>query len=296
MPRPARRPSRAEQGRHRVDRARGPRHELRHREALHVLPQELHVPRHGEELPNHAGARGVLHARPSRPRRRRPGGEGAHRHRGPWRRRHLRERHRDRHRLHGARGHHAHPYGGRRGQDDPHRRRRGPYRGRHAFPCRLQPRGHAAHRARHRTRPAHARGSAPVHAEAAPDLPRHRHLRLLDGGRLHALRRQRQPTPARVDQARRENRAQEHELLQKPPRRLGLRNLPSGGGARGGRADLPGNAPLGPNDEAHHRHAREGDRRRLPPVPRARFGALRSHRRVHRGRPRQAARASRPEG
>ena len=30
-----------------------------------MLPQELHVPRYGQELPDHAGSGGVLHARPS---------------------------------------------------------------------------------------------------------------------------------------------------------------------------------------------------------------------------------------
>ena len=38
-------------------------------------------------------------------------------------------------------------------------------------------------RAGDRARSAHARGGAPVHAEAAPDLPGLRHLRLLYGGR-----------------------------------------------------------------------------------------------------------------
>ena len=82
-------------------------------------------------------------------------------------------RQRDAHggRLHGARGHHAHPHGGGRGQDGAHRRRRGTHRRGHALARGLQPRRHAAHRARDRARPAHARGGAPVHAEAAPDLP-----------------------------------------------------------------------------------------------------------------------------
>ena len=42
-------------------------------------------------------------------------------------------------RLHGARGHHAHPHGGGRGQDGARRRRRGPHRRRHALARGLQP-------------------------------------------------------------------------------------------------------------------------------------------------------------
>ena len=42
-------------------------HELRNREALDVLPQELYVSRYGEELPDHAGPCGILHARAPRP-------------------------------------------------------------------------------------------------------------------------------------------------------------------------------------------------------------------------------------
>ena len=53
---------------------------------------------------------------------------------------------------------------------------------RHALAGGLQPRGHAAHRVGDRARSAHARGGAPVHAEAASDLSGHRHLGLLDGG------------------------------------------------------------------------------------------------------------------
>ena len=73
VPGPAGRAARAEQGGHRVHRAGRPGHQLRHREALDVLPQELHVPRYVEELPDHAGPGGVLHAGPPRPGRGRPG-------------------------------------------------------------------------------------------------------------------------------------------------------------------------------------------------------------------------------
>lgn len=37
-------------------------HELRHREAVDVLPQELYVSRYVEELPDHAGSCRILHA------------------------------------------------------------------------------------------------------------------------------------------------------------------------------------------------------------------------------------------
>ena len=50
--------------------------------------------------------------------------------------------------------------------------------------------GTPPHRARHRARPAHTRGGAPLHGEAAPDVPHARHLRLLARERLDALRRQ----------------------------------------------------------------------------------------------------------
>ncbi len=191
VPGDAGRAARAEPRRHRVHRAGGPGHELRHREALDVLPQDLHVPRHVEELPDHAGPGGLLHARAPGPRRGRRGREGARRPGRPCGGREPRQRDAHDRRLHRARGHHAHPHGGGRGQDGAHRRRRGPHRRRHALARGLQPRGHPAHRARHRARPAHARGGAPVHAEAAPDLPGAGHLGLLDGGGLHALRRQR---------------------------------------------------------------------------------------------------------
>ena len=85
VPGPAGRAARAEQGRHRVHRAGRPGHELRHREALDVLPQELHVPRHVEELPDHAGPCGLLHAGASGLGRGRPGRQGAHHGRGPRR-------------------------------------------------------------------------------------------------------------------------------------------------------------------------------------------------------------------
>ena len=142
-----------------------------------------------------------------------------------------------------------------------HRRRRGPYRGRHAFAGGLQPRRHAAHRAGHRARSAHARGSAPVHAEAASDLPGHRHLRLLHGGRLHALRRQRV------------------SLRRRGSTKLGvkteLKNMNSFKNLHDGLAyEICRQAEVleeggqiyqetrhwDPTHEAHHRHAREGNR------------------------------------
>ena len=56
---------------------------------------------------------------------------------------------------------------------------------------RLQPRRHAAHRARQRARHPHARGGAPLRAEAAAHLAVARHQRLQHGGGLDARRRQR---------------------------------------------------------------------------------------------------------
>ena len=93
-------------------------------------------------------------------------------------------------------------------------RRGGPHHRGHRVPHRLQPLRHAAHRARHRARPAYARGGAPLHGEAAPHLRHARYLGLLDGEGLHALRRQREPAPPRVDRAWYEDRAQEPQLLQ----------------------------------------------------------------------------------
>ena len=58
----------AQQSGDRIDRVGGLGHELRHREALDVLPQELYVSRYVEELPDHAGSCRILHARASRPR------------------------------------------------------------------------------------------------------------------------------------------------------------------------------------------------------------------------------------
>ena len=63
LPGPSRRSSGAEQGRHPQHRQGGSCHQLRDREALDVLPQGLFLPRYGQELPDHAGPRGILHAR-----------------------------------------------------------------------------------------------------------------------------------------------------------------------------------------------------------------------------------------
>ncbi len=92
--------------------------------------------------------------------------------------------------------------------------------GRRPLAHRLQPLRHAAHRARDRARPAQPRGGAPLHGEAAPDLPHAGHLGLLHGDGLHALRRQREPAPPRHQGVRHPLRDEEPQLVQEPPRRL----------------------------------------------------------------------------
>ena len=94
--------------------------------------------------------------------------------------------------------HHAHPPGRGHRQDDPRRRERRAHLGRDQVARRLQPRRHAAHRARERAGHPHARGGSPLRAEAAPHLALARHQRLLDGGGLDARRRQRERAQARA--------------------------------------------------------------------------------------------------
>ena len=168
----ARGASRAQPRGHRVHRAGRSCHQLRHREALDVLPQELHVPRHGQELPDHPGPHRVLHAGPPRPGRGRPGRDRAL---PPGRARPRRDatdnitRTEDGYvahvgitRIHMEEdaGKMVHLGGG-----------EGRIAGATQSLVDYNRAGTPLDRAGDRARSAHARGGAPVHAEAAPDLP-----------------------------------------------------------------------------------------------------------------------------
>ncbi len=74
---------------------------------------------------------------------------------------------------------------------------------------------------------------------------------------------------------------------------LGLRDRAPGRGARARWPHRARDAALGRGREAHELAAQQGRGARLPLLPRARHGALRVLRRVHRRHPRAAARAAR---
>ena len=76
--------------------------------------------------------------------------------------------------------------------------------------------------------------------------------------------------PRRRAGVRHQGRGQEHELAAVARARDRLRDRAADRGARGGRADRAGDAPLGRGRRPHPRHAHEGGVERLPLLPRAR--------------------------
>ena len=111
---------------------------------------------------------------------------------------------------------------------------------------RLQSRRHAAGGDRHRARSALRRARPGMAEPAALDAAGARRLGRQHGGGVAALRRQRVGSPGRLDRARNEDRAEEHELVPLPrARRARGDRAPDRAAAsrRGGRA---GDAPLRP--------------------------------------------------
>ena len=158
---------------------------------------------------------------------------------------------------------------------------------------RLQPRRHAAGGDRHRARRALPRAGRRVAEAAARHAAPARRLRRQHGGGLAALRRQHLSAPGRQRGARRQDRAEEHELL--PLHRTrdqgGDRTPAAHPGRR--RARRPGDAPLRPRVRSHHLAALQGGGARLPLLPRARPAAGGDRRADARGRPLGDARAAR---
>ena len=143
---------------------------------------------------------------------------------------------------------------------------------------RLQPRRHAAGRDRHRARPARRRRSGRVGAPAARDGPPARRLRREHGGGEPAGRRQRLGAPGRVERARGEDRAEEHELLPLPAARDRSRaGAPARADRRGGDGRA-GDPPLRSGERRADLAALEGGSPRLPLLPRARPGRDRADR------------------
>ena len=138
---------------------------------------------------------------------------------------------------------------------------------------RLQPLRRAADRNRFRARPAHARRGlrVPEHAEADPRI--HGSERLQHGGRLAALRRQRERAAARRAEIRHQGGSEEPEFVPLSGARARIRNRAADRRDRIGRHDLAGNAAVERRRGAHRADALEGIRARLPLFPRSRSAA-----------------------
>ena len=260
LPRPARLAAGAQRRRGRDGHAARPGAAVR-REALGVRPEELLLSGPGQGLPG-------LPVRPAHQRGRPP-----------------------RPALRAARRHHARPHRGGHRQAHPRRRRRSHPR-RRPQPRGLQPLRRAAGGDRVRARPPHQRAGQGVRRRAAGDPPRHRGERRQDGGGLDARRRQRLRQPRR--------RAVGHPLRDQEPQLAALarpghrpRGAPPDRPARERRAGAPGDPPLGRGLRPHRHPPREGGRRRLPLLPRARPRAARPQRRRHRPHRRVAPAAAR---
>ena len=150
---------------------------------------------------------------------------------------------------------------------------------------RLQPRGHAAHGARHRAGHPHARGGAPVRAEAAARSSSR------SASPTATWRKARMRVDANVSVRPRG----ETELGTKAEVKnmnsfkalhdaLAYEIVRQADAARGGRRGRAGDAPLGRRRQAHEHAAQQGGGARLPLLPRARHGAVHLRRRVDRAR------------
>ena len=109
---------------------------------------------------------------------------------------------------------------------------------------------------------------------------------------LAALRRERLGPAGRLDRARDQDRAEEHELVRVPRAGRPSRDRAADRAARGGRAGRAGDAPLRSGDRPADAAALKGGGARLPLLPRARPRADRGHRGDARRRPRGAAGAA----
>ena len=220
-----RRAARHEQGGREAHRDERPHARRGDQQARDLRPKELLLPRHGEGLPDLRERKSPLH------RRRRGDHEGG--------------RHEE------ARPHQPHP---------PRRGRREDQPLRHDLRRRLQPGRHAAHGDRRRARPRGRR-----RGDRLPDGPQgdsrlRGRLRLQPRRGQHALRRQHLDPPRRLPDARNQGRDQEHELLQRHPRRARIRGAPPARLRRAGRPHRAGDAPLGPRGAGDGFHADEGER------------------------------------
>ncbi|CAA9470548.1 MAG: Aspartyl-tRNA(Asn) amidotransferase subunit B @ Glutamyl-tRNA(Gln) amidotransferase subunit B, partial [uncultured Solirubrobacteraceae bacterium] len=222
---------------------------LRHRRALDLPPQELLLSRPVQGLPDLPVRRAAVH-------RRAPG----------------------------RRADPPHPPRGGRREARP-RRRVGAHPRVRFQRGRLQPRRHAVGRDGHRARPALGGGGARLAHPAARDAAPARRLGRQHGGGVAALRRQRLRASARLDRARDQDRAQEHELV--PLRDAGHQRggRPPDRAGAGRRARGPGDAALRPGHRAHLVAALEGGGARLPLLPGAGPGTRRPDRRDARPRP-----------
>ena len=110
----------------------------------------------------------------------------------------------------------------------------------------------------------------------------HRSERLQHGGRLAALRRQRQRAAARRGKIRHQGRSEKSEFLPLPAARARIRNRAANRRARIRRTNRAGNAPVERRRGPHRADALEGIRARLPLFPRARPAARARQRRVAR--------------
>ncbi len=264
----ARRASRAQCPRGGVRRSRRARHPLHRASALDLRAQELLLSGPAEGLPDLAVRGSHLHRRLARDRarRRRRAADAAHR---P----------------------HAHPHGGGCRQVDP--RRGGDAR--RGDPRRPEPRRRAAAGDRLRARPALAGRGLRLPADAALHPAEHRRQRRGHGEGAVPLRRQRLAAAARLRRARHPQRDQEPQLL--PLRRAGPRDRDHAAGprARRGGRDPAGHAALRSGGEPHAGDAHQGERRRLPLLPRSRSGAAGPRSRRDRAHPPGAAGAARPQ-